>query len=234
MKVVRKKKKKVIKKKNILVFLISLIGICVLFYYIITMPIHNIYIKNNKIVTDNEIIKISGLDSYPSFILTKSSDIKKKIKKNKYIDKVKIKKEFGNIITIYIKEYQVIATTKEDKLILSNGLQIDNTYELSDMPILINEIQEKEIYTNFAKKMGKVKKDILRQISEIEYSPVEVDKNRFLLYMSDSNLVYITLTKINKLNKYNRIKDKLEGKIGTIYLDAGNYVELRKNNENEQ
>ena len=205
-----------------------------LFYYIITMPIHNIYIKNNKIVTDNEIIKISGLDSYPSFILTKSSDIKKKIKKNKYIDKVKIKKEFGNIITIYIKEYQVIATTKEDKLILSNGLQIDNTYELSDMPILINEIQEKEIYTNFAKKMGKVKKDILRQISEIEYSPVEVDKNRFLLYMSDSNLVYITLTKINKLNKYNRIKDKLEGKIGTIYLDAGNYVELRKNNENEQ
>lgn len=234
MKVVRKKKKKVIKKKNILVFIISLIGICVLFYYIITMPIHNIYIKNNKIVTDNEIIKISGLDSYPSFILTKSSDIKKKIKKNKYIDKVKIKKEFGNIITIYIKEYQVIATTKEDKLILSNGLQIDNTYELSDMPILINEIQEKEIYTNFAKKMGKVKKDILRQISEIEYSPVEVDKNRFLLYMSDSNLVYITLTKINKLNKYNRIKDKLEGKIGTIYLDAGNYVELRKNNENEQ
>jgi hypothetical protein len=44
--------------------------------------------------------------------------------------------------------------------------------------------------------------------------------------MDDGNLVYITLTKINKLNKYNDIKDKMDGKIGTIYLDSGDYVEI--------
>ena len=49
--------------------------------------------------------------------------------------------------------------------------------------------------------------NVLRQISQIEYSPVAVDEERFLLYMNDSNLVYITLTKIDKLNKYDKIKE---------------------------
>ena len=45
--------------------------------------------------------------------------------------------------------------------------------------------------------------------------------------MNDGNLVYITLTKINKINKYNQIRDKLDGHMGIIYLDAGDYVELK-------
>ena len=76
--------------------------------------------------------------------------------------------------------------------------------------------------------MKKIDSDIYRQVSEIEYSPVGVDDERFLFYMSDGNVVHITLTKINKINKYNKIKDKLEGKKGIIYLDSGDYVELVK------
>ena len=44
--------------------------------------------------------------------------------------------------------------------------------------------------------------------------------------MSDKNKVYITLTKIEKMNKYNKIKDALEGNSGIIYLDSGNYAVL--------
>ncbi len=47
--------------------------------------------------------------------------------------------------------------------------------------------------------------------------------------MNDSNIVYITLTKINKINKYNRIKDKMNNKTGVIYLDSGDYIELKDN-----
>ena len=65
------------------------------------------------------------------------------------------------------------------------------------------------------------------EISEIEYSPVNVDEDRFLLYMDDGNFVYVTLTKIEKMNKYNDIKDELMGKRGIIYLDSGDYVELK-------
>ena len=46
--------------------------------------------------------------------------------------------------------------------------------------------------------------------------------------MNDGNLVYITLTKINKINKYNSIYSKMEGKKGIIYLDSGDYVEVKE------
>ena len=224
----KKKKKKKLKQKNIIIFFLILIAIACLLYYILTMPIHNIYITDNKIVTDEEIINLAGLEEYPSFLLTKKLDMKKKIEQNKYIEKASIQKKLGNIISIKIKEYKPIAITKTNELILANGKKIDNTYDLSDIPILINNIENDKVYKNFAQKLSTIDPNILRQISEIEYTPVEVDEERFCAYMNDGNLVYITLTKINKLNKYNLIKDKLEGKVGTIYLDAGNYMEVKK------
>ncbi len=223
----RKKKRRVIKFKNVFIFLGILFGLVICFYFILTMPVKNIYISGNKLVSDNEVRVLSGLEEYPSFLLTKKSDIKKRLLSNPYIHLVGVSKKFGNIIHLSIKEYQVIALSKDNKLILSNGMKIDNTYDLSDIPVLLNDVVDEGVYHQFALKFEQVDKGILRQISEIEYSPVDVDGERFLLYMNDGNLVYITLTKINKLNRYNSIKDKLGGKIGTIYLDAGDYMEVR-------
>lgn len=199
-----------------------------LFYYGITMPIKNIYIKGNEIITDDEIIEVSALGDYPSFLLTKTGQIEESLEKIAYIKEAKLKKKFGNVIEITVVEYQPIAFTMEGQIILENGNVLDNVYDLTDVPILINSLDDSDKLENFALKFAQIEENILRQISQIEYSPVSVDEERFLLYMNDGNLVYITLTKINKLNKYNQIKDKLEGKIGIIYLDSGNYVELKK------
>ena len=65
------------------------------------------------------------------------------------------------------------------------------------------------------------------KISHIEYVPNDVDKERFIFYMVDDNYVYITLSKIEKINKYNLIVKELEGKKGIIYLDSGDYVEIK-------
>lgn len=226
----KKKKKKVvkIKVKNVIILLSILLAIIGLFYYALTMPVKNIYIKGNEIITDYEIMKQTSLDTYPSFILTKKSYLKNTLLKNSYIKDAKVTKKLGNIINLDITEYQRIALTTDNKIILSNGAILENSYNLSDIPILINGINTKEIHLDFALKFSKVDKNILRQISQIEYSPVEVDAERFLLYMNDGNLVYITLTKIEKLNKYNGIKDKLNDKKGIIYIDSGDYVELKK------
>lgn len=226
----KKKKKKVvkIKVKNVVILLSILLAIIGLFYYALTMPVKNIYIKGNEIITDYEIMKQTSLDTYPSFILTKKSYLKNTLLKNSYIKDAKVTKKLGNIINLDITEYQRIALTTDNKIILSNGAILENSYNLSDIPILINGINTKEIHLDFALKFSKVDKNILRQISQIEYSPVEVDAERFLLYMNDGNLVYITLTKIEKLNKYNGIKDKLNDKKGIIYIDSGDYVELKK------
>ena len=45
--------------------------------------------------------------------------------------------------------------------------------------------------------------------------------------MTDGNSVYITLNKINKLNKYDIILQKMAGKKGIVYLDSGDYVEIK-------
>ena len=222
-----KKKKRVFKIKNICILLGILILIIGTIYYIVTMPIKNINIKGNKIVSDDEILESANLYQYPSFLLTQRSKLKKDIKKNPYIKSINISKRLGNRIEITIQEYQPLAINEEDKIIIETGEYLDNTYNLTDVPILINKISSKEIYINFTKKFSGINHNILRQISQIEYSPVEVDEDRFLIYMNDGNLVYITLTKIDKLNKYNKIKATLEGRNGTIYLDSGNYVELK-------
>ena len=74
---------------------------------------------------------------------------------------------------------------------------------------------------------------ILLKISEIEYAPNDVDSERFILNMNDGNLVYINLNKIEKINKYNSIYSKLDGKKGIIYLDSGDYVEIKEEQDIE-
>lgn len=224
-----KKKRRKLKIKNILIFLIFILIIGITIYYCVTMPIKNIYIKGNNIVSDSNIIDESNINNYPSFLLTSSFEIKHKLKKNKFIKDVTISKKIGNIIEIYITEYKPLAIIEEDnQVILSSGNIVDNIYNITDTPLLVNAVKE-NVYANFITKFNKIDDDILRQISQIEYSPTNVDDSRFILYMNDSNIVYITLTKINKLNKYNKIKDKLNNQTGIIYLDSGDYVQLKDN-----
>ncbi|MBQ6494909.1 MAG: FtsQ-type POTRA domain-containing protein [Bacilli bacterium] len=225
----KRKKRRKLKIKNIMILLLILttIGICI--YYFVTMPIKNIYLKGNNIIPDNIIIEDSNINNYPSFLLTSNYEIEKRLKKNKYIEKVKVSKKIGNIIEIKITEYKPIAIIEKDnKIVLSSGEIVDNKYNIVDSPILTNTV-DKNVYNEFINKFSKIENNILRQISQIEYNPTNVDKKRFLLYMNDSNMVYITLTKIEKINKYNKIKDKIGTKTGIIYLDSGNYIELKDN-----
>lgn len=225
----KKKKKRVLKIKNILIFLIIILILIGIVYYLLNMPIKNIYITGNTILSDNIVINESKLEDYPSFLLTSSYEIKNNLKNNKYIETVEVKKKIGNIVEIKIKEYKALATLEEEnQIILSSGNIVDNTYNITDAPVLINAIDEK-IYKNFINKFTKINDDILRQISQFEYSPTEVDDSRFILYMNDGNIVYITLTKINKLNKYNKIKDNMNNQTGIIYLDSGDYIEIKDN-----
>ncbi len=222
----KKKKRVKFKIKNIII-LLGIFSLLVLIgYFVVMLPINNIYISGNNILDDREIMAISNIDDYPSFILTNRYEMKKKLVANSYIEDVIIKKKLGNILEIELVEYKAIAIDSKKEIVLSSGEILENSYNIYDVPILVNDISDKEVFSLFVSKMGLLNSDILRQISEIEYSPVEVDKERFLFYMSDGNFVYISLTKLSKLDKYNEIKDKLNGKKGTIYLDSGDYVEL--------
>ncbi len=222
---VRVKKRK-LKLGKILICLFML-GIIILgIYYIFKLPIKNIYIIGNNIVPEEEIIKESGISSYPSFLGTSKNNIIKKLYNNKYINNVEIKKKFWGKIYLYIKEKKVLCIY-DNKLLLEDTSLQDNNYKIYSYPTLISDITEiKEKYVN---SFSKVDDEVLYQISEIEWTPNEVDNERFSLMMDDGNLVYITLSKIKKINKYNNIYSSMEGKKGIIYLDSGDYIEIKEN-----
>lgn len=220
-----KVKKRKIKVKRILFCILFLSLLVLLFLYLKDLPIKNIYIIGNNILKDKEIIEIANLSNYPSFINTSNREIIKKLEKNEYIKKVTIKKKLYNKIYIYITENKILSSYN-NKLLLESGEYIDNKYNITSAPILISDITS--IKDKFVSKFSLVKDDILLKISEIEYTPNEVDNERFSLQMNDGNLVYITLSKITKINKYNSIYSEMEGKKGIIYLDSGDYIEVKE------
>ena len=44
--------------------------------------------------------------------------------------------------------------------------------------------------------------------------------------MDDGNNVYLTLTKIDKINYYNKVLAQLDGHKGILYLDNGNHFKI--------
>ena len=219
-----KVKKRKINIKKIFIFFLVVVLLGLLFWVINKLPLKNIYVIGNNILSDKEIIELADISDYPPFITINKKRLVSNLEKNPYIKQVRIEKKFFNKIYIYITESKVLCT-HNDKIILENGEEVNNIYNITQVPILLSDI--KEIYEKFVEKMILVNNDILAKISEITYVPNEVDQERFTFQMNDGNLVYITLSKVTKINKYNSIYSKMEGKNGIIYLDSGDYIEFR-------
>ena len=94
------------------------------------------------------------------------------------------------------------------------------------VPYLVNEVPQKK-KSGFLKAMNKIDKDILCQMSEIKYDPNEIDDDRYYVNMNDGNSVYLTVNKFDKLNKYNTILENVGKQNGTLYLDYGDYFEVK-------
>lgn len=221
-----KVKKRKLKIKKILITLLIISMLILSFFYIKNLPITNIYITGSNNISDKEIIELSGISNYPPFLETKKSSIKNNLLKNNYIKDVKVEKKIWGKIYIDITEKKILAFY-DNKLLTEDNLLLDNIYNVTDVPLL-NGDDVSIIRERFTSKFNQVNNDVLLKISEISYVPNEVDNERFILKMNDGNLVYVTLTKLTKLNKYNSIYSGLEGKKGIIYLDSGDYVEVKE------
>ena len=215
-------KKKKINIKRIIVFILILFLLYSLTLEILSSKISNIYIINNNIVPDKDIIEELNLKDYPSFY--KSIINNKKNINNPYIKDFKIRKKMWNKLYIEVTEYKPISIYN-NQVLLENSKLVDNIYDINYLPHIVNDIDL--ILGKYVENFSKIDNNILYRISEIKYDPTEVDKERFTLYMIDGNQVYITLSKIEKINKYDKIIQKTEGKNGIIYLDLGDYIEIK-------
>ena len=93
-----KVKKRKLKIKNIFITLIILTLFALVIIDITKLPVKNIYIKGNNILTDKTIIDLADLEKYPPYINTIFTNIRKKLLKNDYIKSVSIKRTLSRKI----------------------------------------------------------------------------------------------------------------------------------------
>ena len=178
--------KKIVKRKKIRIFrlllLLLIIGTIVFFAYsYIKTNTRNIIIKGNTYLNDEEILQISNLTNYPSFLTLLPSRIEKKLEQNKYIKKATVKRKFYHTITIKIEEYKILFFNNNNhKYVLDDKSEIESDKNIR-VPTLLNYTPEDK-YQKFIEDMKNVDKSILGKISEISYNPNDYDKDRFLLY----------------------------------------------------
>ncbi|MFA5409669.1 MAG: FtsQ-type POTRA domain-containing protein [Bacilli bacterium] len=212
---------------NLIKFLLFAIALYIVgfgVYQLTMMPIKHIRILNTTYLSDQSILREAKIDNYPSFLLTTSFSIKKNLSKNAYIKGIKVSKKWFCRLDIYIEEYKALFYNAMGQLVLENKALISDKSSI-DAPKLINTVTD-TIYGEFVQKMLEVDDNVLLKISEIEYKPNDVDKERFLLTMNDGNYVYLTLYTFSKINNYDEILATLENKNGILYLDSGNYFEI--------
>lgn len=218
------KKHKKIRIMGLLFLLLFIYLILTLIYYFLKMPIKNINIKGNYILTDTKIISEANINYKDSIFKISTNKIKKDLEKDPLINKAYIKRKFNGTIEIEIEENKILfLNSLSKKLVLSNGEEIESSNEYIGYPILINYVPS-EIYNNLINSLSKVDDSNYQMISEIEYSvdkyeDTVIDDERFLLRMKDGNTIYINLVNLDKLNKYQEIYSVLEDK-GILYLDS--------------
>ncbi len=223
-------KKTKIKFFNLLKLLIVLLTIFFALYLYLKLPIKNIIIKNTNYLNDDYILDLANIKYYPRYYKYSTKKIAKNIKKSPYIEDVTVKRKFFNILEITVKEKTPLFYRDSDKKIVfsdETSLDFNNEFILFRIPRLLNYIPN-NYYDEFIKSMKEIKEDTLSRISEISYNPNDIDKERFLLYMDDGNMVYLTITKFSMINYYNTVLEQLENRKGILYLDNGNHFQIKE------
>lgn len=221
----KKKKKKRLNIKRTLAFALFIYIICYGIYYLVNQPIRHIEITGNNLILESEILRVSKLKDYPSIFKYSSNTLEKRIKTIKLVDEVEVKKWFGHILKIEIKENKLLFYYN-DKIVLSNGdIVKNNLNNVYGIPTFNSSVDTK-LLNDFVDGFRELNDNIIFEMNEIEYVPSSneegevIETDRFKITMNDGNTIITNSKSVNVLNKYNDIYASLGGKLGTINLDT--------------
>ncbi len=225
--------KKLVKKRKIkllpcLIVLLVLGGLSFVVYFFLKLPILNLIVENTTYLNDDYILELAEVKDYPSFWLSSTSNMERKLENSPYISEAKVERKFFHILVFNIDENKPLFINNTNNIVVFSDkeeVSVSDRIDLFRIPRLINYVPDNK-YQSFIKGMANIKKDILGKISDIEYQPNDYDKDRFLLYMDDGNMVYLTLTKFDMINYYNDVLSQLENRKGILYLDNGNHFQI--------
>ena len=213
------KNKRKLNYKRLIIFLLiaSIILYCT--FALLNAKITSFFISGNSVLSDQEILEFAEVDNYPNLITSLSPVISNRLEEHNLIVSAKVSKSNFSELHIEIEEASpMFFNSILKQTVFSNGYLSEDLYSV---PYLINYVPDL-IYEEFIEKMGTIDLDVINKISEIKYDPNDVDDERFLFLMSDGIYVYLTVYKLEAINEYLSISQKVEGEKGILYLDYGN------------
>lgn len=220
----RKKRRRLNPKKAFL-FVATICIFVLLFKMALKINVANIEVIGNEYVSDAEVIKLAHLNDKTSFLGLNTKEACNNIKVNELVDTCRIKRKLLFKLSIEIEENRpLFYYANVGKLVLSNSKEVDYN-NIYGVPTLINYVPEK-VLLGFISGLKAINSDIIRSISEIEYSPSKnsdgtfIDDERFMLSMKDGNIVYVNNRKIDVLASYDKIIASVGDKRGYYNLDS--------------
>ena len=229
-----KLKQRRIKKANrraiMLLSLFFLLLVLVLYFLSPLSNVSTVKVKGNDYVTNEMVVKSSGVTSETSIWKIDKDEIAAKLKEIPYIKDASVELVLPNTVRITVDEYRQLGYVVKNSSylpVLESGKMIEpmKKEDVNLSAPLLFGYEEGRAFESMAEALAKLPEEIVNSISEIHYTPTETDGYHTTLYMNDGFEVSATSkTLAKKLVHYPSIVSQItEGAKGVIDLEVGSY-----------
>ncbi|HLR73609.1 MAG TPA: cell division protein FtsQ/DivIB [Pseudogracilibacillus sp.] len=225
------RKKKANRRLIIYLFIFFLLIAVIVYLQSPLSHIKTINVNQNDVLSDEEIIKESGLKINTNIWMYKKGKTIKALETHPMIESATIHRSLPSTVEINIKEQKIIGFLKEKSAyhpVLKNGMIIreeDIPYK-GEAPIL-QEFKDDDYLNHMASELDELPNDLFNLISQVSWKPTDKNKYNIELYMNDGFIVHSSMKDFaKKMKSYPSIVSQLDkDDKGIIHMDVGTYFE---------
>ncbi|RPF56077.1 cell division protein FtsQ/DivIB [Aquisalibacillus elongatus] len=192
--------------------------------------IQSIKVEQNRVVSSDEITRLSELKTDQSFWGFDPGATEQKIEKHLEVNDVSISREWYNQVVIEVNEFNRVGYVKSDELfhpILENGNvleEIELKVPRADAPILY-DFSDSDLLPQLTQKLSQLDPSIVQLISEIHWDPDDSNQYQVKMFTTDGQEVIASIHNfIEKMEVYPSIASQLTADMeGVLYIDVGAY-----------
>lgn len=238
----KQRQKKLITRLITLILLFSFAILTVVYFISPLSKVDIVSVSGAKEVADQELIDVSQIKSGNSLwnIFFERKEISEKVLAElPQVKSMEIAFDGLNDYTINIEEYKTVAYLVEDNKyynILENGKIVNESRKVSiGNPPIFKNFEENKALNLMIDQYQLLTENIQNSISEIEYTPNEVDDYLIKIYMNDGNEVIASIPSFaEKMVYYPDMVKKIGDQKGTINIEVGAYFSPFEYNEGEK
>lgn len=227
-----KRRKRTNLKFIVLTTVFVLILVLLLYFQSSYSDIRKIEVSGNVIADKMYYQEQSTLKLNNSMWGFRKKDVEAALKESNWVKSVTVDRKLLTTVTIHVEEWQKVAYISKDNHfypMLENGVILDKQSEAVpiDAPIFLS-FEDEKLRKRLLKELGKLDKQVLALISQINATPTSTDPYSITLFMNDGYEVRAEITTLaSKLNYYPSIIAQIESldsyEKGIIDIEVGSY-----------